>query len=208
MRSVIAGVMLLAGAATVPAGERDWKVGLAQMKITPEQPLVMSGYGGRSKPFAKVEADLYVKAMVLEDAAGQRGVIVTSDLLGFTAAVAEPICARLEKSLGLPRSAILLNSSHTHAGPALGLSGKEGDALRTVEYTRQLQDRVVATVEAAAKEVKPATLSMGSGVVHFVMNRREFTPKGVILGVNPRGLADRTVPVLCVNNPDGSVRGI
>lgn len=208
MKSIITSLILLAVAVPVSAGESDWKVGLAQTKITPEQPLVMSGYGGRTKPFAKVEADLYVKAMVLEDAAGQRGVMVTSDLLGFPASVAEPICARLEKSLGLSRSAILLNSSHTHAGPALGLVGKDDDALRTVEYTRQLQDRVVATVEAAAKEMKPAKLSLGSGVVHFVMNRREFTPKGVILGVNPRGLADRTVPVLCVNNPDGTLRGI
>src|ERR1700731_674338 len=60
------------------AGEPAWKVGLAQVKITPEQPVLLSGYGGRTKPFEKVAADLYVKAMVLDDGAGQRGVIVTS----------------------------------------------------------------------------------------------------------------------------------
>src|SRR5204863_4288692 len=43
----------------------------------------------------------------------------------------------------------------------------------------------------------------GSGVADFVMNRREFTPNGVILGVNPRGLADRTVPVLRVDSTEG-----
>src|SRR4051794_14868664 len=72
-----------------------WKVGLAQVKITPEQPVVMSGYAGRTKPFTKVVAELYAKAMVLEDADGHRGVIVTSDLLGFPAEVAEPICTRI-----------------------------------------------------------------------------------------------------------------
>ena len=35
------------------------------------------------------------------------------------------------------------------------------------------------------------------------MNRREFTPKGVILGVNARGPVDRSVPVLRV---DGAVK--
>lgn len=38
------------------------------------------------------------------------------------------------------------------------------------------------------------------------MNRREFTPRGVILGVNPRGLVDRTVPVLRVDSADGKLR--
>jgi neutral ceramidase len=194
------------------AGEPEWKVGLAQVKITPEQPVLMSGYAGRTKPFEKVAADLYVKAMVLEDKTGQRAVLVTSDLLGFPAAVAEPICERLEKKLGLARGRILLNSSHTHAGPLLDLTatGKNaaGEALRTVEYTRQLQDKVVEAVVQAAARLEPARLSWSSGVVHFVMNRREFTPNGVILGVNPRGLADRGVPVLRIDSTDGKPRGV
>ena len=56
--------------------------------------------------------------------------------------------------------------------------------------------------------MQPAQLSWGSGVVDFVMNRREFTPRGVILGVNPRGLADRTVPVLRVDGADGKLRAV
>jgi hypothetical protein len=40
------------------------------------------------------------------------------------------------------------------------------------------------------------------------MNRREFTPRGVILGVNPRALADRSVPVLRVDSVDGKPRAI
>jgi hypothetical protein len=200
---------LLLGALPVRAGEPEWKVGLAQVKITPERPMLMSGYAGRTRPFEKVAADLYVKALVLEDREGRRGVVVTSDLLGFSAAVAEPICARIEKKTGLKRAQILLNSTHTHAGPQLGLKvpAKEvpggGEALRTVEYTRQLQDKVVQVVVQALERLQPARLSWGTGVAHFVMNRREFTPKGVILGVNPRGLADRTVPVLRVDTPEG-----
>jgi hypothetical protein len=203
-------LFLLAGLGA-SAAEPEWKVGLAQMKITPEQPVLLSGYAGRNKPFTKVTADLYVKALVLEDSKGARAVVVTSDLLGFSAAVAEPICARIEKKTGLKRAHVLLTSSHNHAGPQLGLKvGAKGggEALRTIEYTRQLQDRVVAVVAQAAASLKPARLAAGSGVVHFVMNRREFTPRGVILGVNPRGLADRSVPVLRIDDPDGKPRAI
>lgn len=191
----------------------SWKVGLAQIKITPERPVPMSGYASRTKPFAKVVADLYAKAMVLEDADGHRGVIVTSDLLGFPAAVAEPICARIEKKTGVKRAQILLNSSHTHAGPELRLQAPAkdqagGEALRSVEYTRWLQDRVVDVVVQALARLEPARLSWGGGVIDFAMNRREFTPRGIILGVNPRGLTDRGVPVLRVDGADGKLRGV
>jgi hypothetical protein len=40
------------------------------------------------------------------------------------------------------------------------------------------------------------------------MNRREFTPRGVILGVNARGPADRSVPVLRIDGADGKPRAV
>jgi neutral ceramidase len=196
------------------AAEPEWKVGIAQVQITPEQPVLMAGYANRTKPFEKVTADLYAKALVLEDRDGRRAALVTSDLIGFTADVAEAICARVSAKTGLKRSEILLTSAHNHAGPQLSLKpgdkdGQDaGEALRTVEYTRRLEDKVVQMVVQAAAQREPVRLSWGSGVVDFVMNRREFTPSGVILGVNPRGLADRSVPVLRVDSMDGKPRVI
>ena len=196
------------------AAEPEWKVGLAADKITPDKPIFLEGYASRTKPFDKVETDLFVKAMVLEDRAGHRAVLVTSDLIGFPAAIAEPICERIAAKTGLKREQILLNSAHTHTGPALSLDPKphdgrtEGDTQHTVEYTKQLQDKVVAVVEKAAAKLESAQLSWGSGVVHFVMNRRQWTPNGVVLGANPRGLADRSVPVLRVDTPDGKPRAV
>src|SRR5207253_1208311 len=99
-------------------------------------------------------------------------------------------------------------------GPEVNLNPKPhdgmaaGDAERTVAYTRQLQDKLVELVAQALAHMEPARLSWGTGVVHFVMNRREFTPNGVILGVNPRGLADRSVPVLRVDSVDGKPRAV
>lgn len=194
------------------AAEPEWKVGLAAVKITPEQPVLMSGYAGRDKPFAKVTADLYAKAIVIEDAQGRRAALVTSDLLGLPRDVAEPICAAIAKKTGIQREFVLLNSSHTHAGPLLAVKapvkGITGADLRTVEYTRWLEDRVVDAVVKASQDLAPAKLLWSSGVVDFVMNRREFTPRGVILGVNPRGLADRTVPVLRIEDASGKLRAI
>jgi hypothetical protein len=208
---LLAAVSALSGAG---AAEPEWRVGLTAVKITPERPVLLAGYASRTRPFEKVEADLYAKALALEDRRGRRVVLVTSDLIGFPAAVAEPVCRRLRDKAGLQREQVLLNSSHTHTGPLLTLDPTAGDGLaaadlqRNVEYTRRLQDLVVEVVERAVADLAPAHLSWGGGVCPFVMNRREWTPTGVILGVNPRGQADRSVPVLRIDAPDGKLRAV
>jgi hypothetical protein len=192
----------------------DWKIGLAQVKITPERPVFLAGYASRTRPFDRVATELYAKALALEDQAGHVAVLVTTDLIGLTAAVAKPVCARITARTGLKREQVLLSSSHIHTGPALSLRSKPGagqteaDAQRTVDYTRWLQDQLVEVVVRAVARREPARLSWGSGVANFVMNRREFTPSGVILGVNPRGLADRSVPVLRAHGADGKLRAV
>ena len=217
LRSSVSLLVLSLLAAAVPlfAQDADWKVGLARLKITPEQPVFMAGYASRDRPFASVHDDLYAKALVLVDQQGTRAALVTTDLIGLTAAIADPIRQRIEEQTGISATSVLLSSSHTHTGPALSLdpTPRDGRSLadteRTVAYTRQLQDKLVQVVAIAAKDLHPARLSWSIGVVHFVMNRREMTlERGIILGVNPRGQADRSVPVLRIDGIDGMPRAI
>lgn len=192
----------------------EWKAGFATAKITPERPVLLAGYAARKTPFTHVEDDLFAKALVLEDATGKRAAIITADLIGFAAAVAEPVCRRIGERTGLPRERIVLNASHTHTGPALSHTDDPADAVasqdvkNTIAYTRQLQDTLVDLVTRAMADLAPASLSWGHGVAHFAMNRREFTSRGVRLGVNPRGLADRSVPVLRIDGGDGKPRAV
>jgi hypothetical protein len=214
-RNIAVTLLAVWTVAPAAAAEPEWKVGLAQVKITPERPVFLAGYASRNKPFTKVESDLYAKALALEDRDGHRVVLVTTDLVGLPAAVAEPICERLRDKAGLKREQILLNSSHTHTGPMLMLKASDGygpttaaERERNVEYTRGLQDKIVDLVQKATAHLEPAKLSWGVGVCPFVMNRREFTPRGVILGVNARGPADRSAPVLRIDTPDGKLRAV
>ena len=206
-------IMVLVVVAGVPA-EAQWKAGTARTRITPERPLWMAGYDARDKPFEGLEADLYAKALVLEDADGRRAVLITADLIGFSAPVAEEISAAIRKKTGFERKQILLNASHNHSGPALSLDPKPRgkmtaeDAAATVGYTRALVEKIASSVAEAASRLEPTRLARGAGVASFVMNRREPTPAGIILGVNPRGPADRTVPVLRIEGADGRVRAV
>ncbi len=211
---VAALIVASAGALCLHSAETEWKAGLANVKITPEKPVPMAGYASRTKPYGKVEQDIYAKALALEDRQGNRAVLLTTDLIGIARAVAEPVCQRIQDKTKLARSQILLSSSHTHSAPSLSLEERPEagvapeDAQNLVAYTHSLQDKLVEVAVQAFSRLEPARLSWGSGVAHFAMNRREFTAKGVILGVNPRGPVDRSVPVMRVDSADGRLRAV
>src|SRR2546426_734582 len=85
-----------AGAQTAKSAA-GWKAGLAKVVITPERPVWMAGYASRNKPSEGKIQDLYAKALALEDAQGNRVVLVTSDLIGFPRAIAEAIADRVQR---------------------------------------------------------------------------------------------------------------
>ena len=88
--------------------ESTLKVGIAAAKITPEKPIRIAGYASRDKPSEGVLQDLYAKAMVLEDSQGERGLLITADVIGFNAKVADMICKKIIQETGLQRRQIML----------------------------------------------------------------------------------------------------
>ena len=207
-------LLLFEFAIAADADETRWKVGLASAQITPQNPVRLAGYAGRKEPCVGVASHLFAKSLALEDSAGQQAVIVTADLLGFRGDLADKICSDIEAKTGLLRHQILLNSSHTHTGPNITLDTSklddfaDEDKAATVGYTKSVVDNVVSIVERSLANMRPAVISRGVGVAKFVMNRREFTANGVILGFNPRGHVDRSVPVVRIDSPDGTLRAI
>lgn len=196
------------------ADDPEWRAGLARGVITPSEPVPLAGYANRTEPFRGVVQDLHVKALSLQDREGRQALLITCDFIGFRSALSEAISSRIMAASGLPRESILLNSSHTHTGPlALAALPEEGQprpkyAEVMVAYGRFLVDRVVETALAALKHPQPVTLDHSSGLVTFPVNRREHTTKGVILGFNPRGPTDRSVPVLRVATADGRLLAV
>jgi len=208
----ITGVFLLA--ALVNGIASDFRAGVGRVKITPPTPFWLSGYGSRNRPAETVRSDLWAKALVLDVGQGQRWVLVTTDLIGLPRAVSDPVVERVSQRHGLPRAAVVLNSSHTHAGPAVwpNLSVmfdlNAGDAERARAYAKSLEDQLVQVIELAVDDLRPARVEVGHGTAGFAMNRREPTANGVRLGVNPAGPVDHDVPVLRVNGDDGTARAI
>lgn len=200
--------------ATALLSASEYKAGVARMRITPETPIWLSGYASRNHPSEGVLQDLWAKALALEDGKRSRVIIVTTDLIGLPRAIADEIAARCAKDYGIDRAHLLLNSSHTHTGPVVGsmlasmwdLRPEQTSAIQ--QYSRMLIDKVVQTVGMALQDLSPARIAFGAGEAGFAVNRREFTPRGVRLGVNPAGPTDHTVPVLQITGADGRVRAV
>src|SRR5689334_2268581 len=99
----------------------EWKAGIASVDITPREPVHLLGYPNRTRPFESVNTRIFAKALAVEDANGHRGVIVTSDLVGFQDAYSSVICDRICERTKLERGQIILNASHNHTGPLISL---------------------------------------------------------------------------------------
>src|SRR5688572_897330 len=61
--------------------ETAWKAGVAKRVITPETSVWLAGYGTKRPPDGKLH-DLWMKALALEDDAGNRAILITSDFQG------------------------------------------------------------------------------------------------------------------------------
>src|ERR1700694_5529132 len=193
---------------------QNLRAGTPRVDITPKGPIWMSGYADRKHPSEGVLHPLWAKALAIEDDKHGRVVIVTTDLIGLPRAITDAVAARVQSQFGLARTRLLLNSSHTHTGPVVRPNlmtmfdlGEE-DKERVTVYSRELTDNLVSVIGAAIGDLAPAQLSYGFGQAHFAVNRREPTPKGVKIGVNPSGPTDPTVPVIRVTASDGSLKAI
>jgi len=230
IRAWLAGVPLLL-ASHLPAAEKPARaadttspphgairVGLARACITPERPVWLHGYASkpRFRPFEGKLNDLYAKAMAIEDARGERGVLITVDLCILRAAEAKVLFERLAEKTGLARRQLLVNFSHTHSGPIIGASDLfrypmgEEDRRATLAYTEKLFGQLAEVACAALADLKPATLAWGTGKCGFVRNRRLYGASGAYrgMGPNPGKPVDDVVPVLRVSAADGRTRAI
>lgn len=203
--------------ALVPAHAANWKAGVGSVVITPPQNMWMSGYASRDRPAQGKLHDLFVKAMLLEDARGHRSLALTFDLVGIDRATSQEICRRIHDEFGLDRSQIALCTSHTHSGPVVGrnllsMYALDQEQLGLVrKYTDFLADQTLAAVKQAVQSHAPVLAEAGDGSADFAVNRRNnreadvpaLRERGELVGP-----VDHGVPVLALKHPNGKLRAV
>ncbi|MGV8134543.1 MAG: neutral/alkaline non-lysosomal ceramidase N-terminal domain-containing protein [Mangrovibacterium sp.] len=194
--------------------EKGWKAGTAKVIITPKESIWMGGYALRTKPAEGKLHDLWAKALFLEDATGKQALLITADLVGIPQKVSERIRDDLKATMGLSRSQIILNSSHTHSGPVLSESLTGIYPLDAVQqqkidnYTNWLIDQIEELAGKAKKAVEPVTIYAQNGIARFQVNRRNNQEAKLTELTELKGPNDFAVPVLKIKNKRGKIETI
>jgi hypothetical protein len=162
---LIGMVIFLSGGPRLLAG--PLQAGAARVDITPPTGYPMWGYAVRhDAPSVGVRDPLYARAVVL--AVGESRIAIVSLDLGRapTRASVDAIRRRTKAAVGIEH--LFLVASHTHHGPVVELDNwpKEGKP-----YVRQLEDRLVRAITAAAKDVRPARLGVVRETTDLNRNR-------------------------------------
>ena len=191
-----------------------WKVGVARKNITPSFPVWMAGYASRISPSEGKLHDLWAKALALEDAEGNKSILITMDLLGIPKDFSDQLRVKIERKYGLDNSKIALNCSHTHSGPVVSRALKyiypmeAADWKQVDRYTAQLETMLLELTGESLENMQPANIYTKNGTARFQVNRRnnkegELTPSTGLNGPN-----DYAVPVIKVEGEDNRLIAI
>lgn len=178
-----------------------WLAGTAAFDITPPLGVELTGYANRPGPASDIHDPLMARALALSD--GERSAaLVSLDLLGLDADLIRDVRREVELACGLPPASLLLNCSHTHAGPAT--QTLRGLGRRDEAYCHLVCRWTASAVTLARRRMQPAQLSFGRAPVTIGSNRRKRTGDGrTIIGENATGAYDPTVYVLRVDSAGG-----
>lgn len=218
-RFILAALLLVAALHAVDAAPANsgWRASTGREKITPSEPLWMTGYAVRTHPAEGTRQDLWVKALAVEDPSGARGVLITADLCGITRAVSDAVAAELGRRFGVPRSAIMTNASHTHCSPWLEghLTGlrlySPEDQVRLARYRKFVETQMISAGARALESLAPATLSWSEDEATFGINRRNNSAAqlpALSAAGKLRGPSDPRVPVLAIKDVTNRLVGL
>src|SRR5262249_42402668 len=192
---------------------QEFRAGAARAKITPEEPGWLGGYGHRNRPAEGVAADLWARALALQDDRGHRCVLVNAGPHIFTRSLHREIVEAARKRFGLGPGEVMLIATHTHSGPALpegfdpviswGLDERELRKLRAA--ADRIRDQTLDAMARAVSGLRPARLSFGRGEARFGVNRRvRRGDRDYAFGANLGVVAAPDGPALCVGPPGGT----
>jgi len=186
--------------------------GTAKIKITPEEPVMMAGYGSRDHASEGVAADLFARALAFDDGSGQAKVLVTADIIGFGPVISRALKEEAARRYGLTEANLLLVGSHTHNGPVISeraLVDHPEQVKARDAYVDGLRTKILQIIGEALKHREPARLEWARGGAGIGMYRRVAKPDGTwVFGDNPEGTTDPDLPVLAVRTPDGRLKAL
>ena len=192
-------------------------VGVAEVDITPEQPIRLSGYSSRTEPAAEVAQRLRAKALAIGSDARHPSVLITLDAIGIPRWLTDALAERLGRASKVDRAHLAVCATHSHSAPHLTgvlphmflsvLEARQQEAIDA--YTDRLLDKLEMVALQALKNRRPGYLDWGQGTVGFAVNRRVLKDgKWTGFGVQVDGPVDHSLPVMRVTDTEGNLLAV
>ena len=191
-------------------------IGVSKVDITPQGPVLLTGYASRSEEATVVDQRLWAKAVAFGRDEEGPTILITVDLLGIAAYMGEDLANSLAHDYPIKREQLSICATHTHAAPAIGgvaslIYGElPADQMGHIAaYTTFLQSQLEKVARDALANRQPSYLSWGQGKAEFATNRRVLEDgKWVNFGVVPDGPVDHDVPVMKITDTQGKLRAV
>jgi hypothetical protein len=183
------------------------QAGVARADITPPVGIAHGSWGAAVHSRAEgIDLPLWATALALRDAASDTAaVVVETDLLLLSFALAEQLREAVARLTGVPAAHVRVSASHTHSGPTLGQTWLTEGAELIEPYVKSLPAKIAGAAWEAMRRLAPARLASGTGQCAIGVNRRVRAPDGrMVVGRNPQGFFDPTVRVLRLDGAAGA----
>lgn len=188
------------------AAAAQWKVGRAEVDITPPARMPMAGYY-----YVRLNEGLHdplqAKAMVVEQA-GVRVALVAVDYVQIPRQFVEEARKLIAARTGIPPTHVMISATHSHTGPELGTRLRnvepEIDALAK-GFWQKIPGLIAESVEKASAALAPSEISIGVGKEDSISFIRRFRMIDGTTGWNPGKRNPKIDKVLGTIDPDVAV---
>lgn len=181
-------------------------LGTAKLVITPPRPVRLCGYATRKTPFEGVLEDIYLRVQLHRQDENEL-LFLCADLLWWGSDFVDRARTAVSAKCGIPADHIFFCATHNHSGPPT--SALFTPSLETFDagYAEYLLAQVLEGARLAAQDLEPVEAFRHDGEASFNVFRRVQTPNGIKMLPNYEVPADRTLTVLALRRPDGSLKG-
>lgn len=155
------------------------KAGFNKVCISPPLGVPLAGFAARPEVSTGIHDDLFARALVLETEAASVA-MVSVDLLALPGEFVNRVRESIHDRTSIERDAIMIASTHTHAGPVTIKTFFNPDGSVDSQYMNMLARCIEEAVSNAWRDRAPAKVGIGAGHVAGVgVNRRSADQKPV-----------------------------
>ena len=200
--------------APVALSEFAGLLGVSREDITPPVGIYARNWGAAKHDVAAgIHRPLTATVLTMRSASGASPLVLVALDLGWWKSVEDERLVRstLLETFKLDPARVMINCSHTHAGPATSREDRDqpGGAL-IAPYFDKLRDSVVRAVRRAFESEAAGTLTWATGRCNLAANRDLPDPSRDrwVTGMNPAVSADDAVLVGRIADATGKIRAV